>query len=58
MIRQRDASTWPRWREEAKNSLLANFAKHLCRDEVALLADRRGGHLDLAMDDYFWLRVM
>jgi transposase len=38
MIRQRDATTWPRWREEAKNSLLANFAKHLCRDEAALLA--------------------
>jgi transposase len=38
MIRQRDAAMWPRWREEAKNSLLAGFAKHLCRDEAALLA--------------------
>lgn len=38
MIRQRDAAAWPKWREDAKTSLLANFAKHLCRDEAALLA--------------------
>jgi transposase len=38
MIRQRDATMWLSWREEAKNSLLAGFAKHLCRDEAALLA--------------------
>jgi transposase len=38
MIRQRDAAVWPRWREDAKTSLLANFAKQLCRDEAALLA--------------------
>ena len=38
MIRQRDAAAWPMWRKRARTSLLANFAKHLCRDEAALLA--------------------
>ena len=38
MIRQRDAAAWPKWREDAKTSLLANVAQHLCRDEAALLA--------------------
>lgn len=38
MIRQRDATAWPNWKDSAKSSLLANFAKHLCHDEAALLA--------------------
>jgi len=38
IIRQRDAVAWPRWKDSAKNSLLASFAKHLCHDEAALLA--------------------
>lgn len=38
MIRQRDASAWPCWREQAKHSPLANFARHLNHDEAALLA--------------------
>jgi len=38
MIRQRDAAAWPKWKDRAKSSLLASFAKHLCHDEVALLA--------------------
>jgi len=41
MIRNRDATVWPRWREEAQKSLLANFTKSLCRDEAALLAALR-----------------
>ncbi len=38
IIRKRDVNAWPKWRDEVKNSLLANFAKHLCRDEVAFCA--------------------
>ena len=38
MIRQRDAAAWLNWKDSAKNSLLASFAKHLCHDEAALLA--------------------
>jgi transposase len=38
MIRHRDAAAWPRWREDAKASPLVHFAKHLCKDEPALLA--------------------
>jgi len=38
MIRQRDAPAWPNWKDTAKNSLLASFAKNLCHDEAALLA--------------------
>lgn len=38
MIRERNAAAWPNWKENAKGSLLASFAKHLCHDEVALLA--------------------
>jgi transposase len=38
IIRQRDVSAWLRWRDEAIASPLANFAKHLCRDEEAVLA--------------------
>ena len=32
------AAAWPKWRENAKGSLLAHFARNLCRDEAALLA--------------------
>lgn len=35
---QRDAAAWSSWKDRAKNSLLASFAKHLCHDEAALLA--------------------
>jgi transposase len=38
IIRKRDVLAWPKWLEEVKGSLLANFAKHLCRDEAAFLA--------------------
>jgi transposase len=38
MIRQRDAAAWPNWKDGAKSSLLASFAKHLGHDEAALLA--------------------
>ena len=38
MIRERNAAAWPNWKESAKGSLLASFAKHLCHDEAALLA--------------------
>jgi transposase len=38
IIRQRDASAWLRWRDAAIASPLANFAKHLSRDEEAVLA--------------------
>ena len=38
IIRQRDAAAWPIWKDSARSSLLASFAKHLCHDEAALLA--------------------
>ncbi|MGC1548348.1 MAG: ISL3 family transposase [Rhodanobacter sp.] len=38
IIRQRDGVAWPNWKDSAKGSLLASFAKHLCHDEAALLA--------------------
>ena len=38
MIRERDATAWPNWKNNAKSSLLASFAKHLSHDEDALLA--------------------
>lgn len=38
IIRQRDAAAWPDWKDSAKTSPLASFAKHLCHDEAALLA--------------------
>ena len=38
IIRQRDGAAWLRWRDAAPTSPLANFAKHLCRDEEAVLA--------------------
>ena len=41
IIRQRDAVAWMKWKEDAKTSLLASFAKHLCQDEAALVAALR-----------------
>ena len=38
IIRERDAAAWPKWRDDTKTSLLATFAKYLCRDEPAVLA--------------------
>ena len=38
MIREHDVAAWSRWSEEAKTTLLANFARRLCQDEGALLA--------------------
>jgi len=38
IIQQRDAAAWLRWRDDAAASPLANFAKHLRRDEEAILA--------------------
>jgi transposase len=38
LIQQRDLPAWAKWREEARQSSLASFAKHLCRDEAAVLA--------------------
>jgi transposase len=38
IIRDRDAVGWKKWKEDAKTSMLASFAKHLCHDEAALLA--------------------
>jgi hypothetical protein len=33
-----DAAAWSPWKDKAKSSLLANFPKHLCLDEAALIA--------------------
>jgi transposase len=38
IIRERDAVAWNKWKEDAKTSMLASFAKHLCQDEAALMA--------------------
>ncbi len=38
MVRERDPDAWPAWQKAACASPLANFAKHLHRDEGALLA--------------------
>jgi transposase len=38
IIRQRDRVAWKKWKEDAKTSLLASFAKHLRQDEAALMA--------------------
>jgi transposase len=37
MIRQRDATAWPQWLENAKASPFVHFAKHLCKDQTAFL---------------------
>jgi transposase len=38
IIKERDTAAWPKWCEDTKTSLLATFAKYLCRDEAAVLA--------------------
>jgi transposase len=38
IIRQRDVAAWCGWKDCAKGSPLASFAKHLCHDEAAVLA--------------------
>jgi transposase len=38
ILRQRDSAAWKSWREAAIASPLARFARHLCRDEAAVLA--------------------
>jgi len=38
IIRERDIVAWKKWKEDAKTSLLASFAKHLCQDEAAVMA--------------------
>lgn len=38
IVRTRDLSAWPKWRDSASDSPLASFAKHLCRDEAAVQA--------------------
>jgi transposase len=38
IIRNRDVNAWMHWREEVKTSMLAGFAKGLCRDEAAFMA--------------------
>jgi transposase len=36
-IWERDTVAWKKRKEDAKTSLLASFAKHLCQDESALM---------------------
>ena len=38
IIRERDRTAWPIWRDATAASPFANFTKHLCRDEAAFLA--------------------
>jgi transposase len=38
IIRQRDVAAWPHWRDATSSGPLSNFARHLCRDEAAVLA--------------------
>ncbi len=38
IIRQRDVAAWAHWRAAASSGPLSNFARHLCRDEAAVLA--------------------
>jgi transposase len=38
LVQQRDLPAWAKWREDARQSPLASFAKHLCRDEAAVRA--------------------
>jgi len=38
IIRQRDVAAWPHWRDAASSGPLSNFARHLCRDEAAVIA--------------------
>ena len=38
IVQQRDLPAWARWREAARHTPLASFARHLCRDEAAVKA--------------------
>jgi transposase len=38
IVRQRDVAAWPHWRDATSSGPLSNFARHLCRDEAAVLA--------------------
>jgi transposase len=38
IVGTRDLTAWPKWRDLVSHSLLASFAKHLCRDEAAVTA--------------------
>jgi transposase len=38
IIRERDTVAWKKWKEDAKTSPVAGFAKHLCQDEAAVMA--------------------
>jgi transposase len=38
IIRQRDSAAWAKWRDAASSGTLSAFAKHLYRDEVAVVA--------------------
>jgi transposase len=38
IIKQRDLAAWTKWKEDARDSPLASFARHLCRDEAAFQA--------------------
>jgi transposase len=38
MIKQRDLPAWTKWKEDARNSPLASFARHLSRDKAAVQA--------------------
>jgi len=38
IIRKRDATAWPAWRDATAATPFVNFTKHLCQDEAAFLA--------------------
>jgi transposase len=38
IVRERDTTAWPAWRDAAAVSPFVNFTQHLCRDEAAFLA--------------------
>ena len=38
IIRERDTTAWPAWRDATASYRFANFTKHLCHDEAAFLA--------------------
>jgi transposase len=38
IVQQRDLPAWASWRQPARHTSLASFARHLCRDEAAVQA--------------------
>jgi transposase len=38
IMKQRDLPAWAKWKQDAHQSPLASFVKHLCRDEAAVQA--------------------